>query len=207
VSSHSSARPSRSALPVVSSAADTRSTTTSLSWRRATLISITPGQVVGEIIYAELDDRLAVVGVLDDGAIAAIDRPVFWSGTYAPCGGHGSRQRSFVVPRARVLGMSLKLSPANSTACPVSWMAGDLRDSVARFKWPVSWRHNAPLLARALDYRRGMLETRAASRPVDRRDHGEYPWSAIAAQPTGQLGHRPMGPWEHGPPCPVLSVR
>ena len=41
------------------------------------------GEPVGEIVYAEItpENQLAVVGVLDDGEIAATDRPVYWSGT------------------------------------------------------------------------------------------------------------------------------
>jgi hypothetical protein len=176
------------------------------------------GERVGSVTYVEITpaSQLAVVGVLDSDEITKLEQPVYWSGTYGPSGVHGSRQRSFVVPRARVFGMSLTCQPANTTARAVDWLPGDLRDSTDRFKWSCGWRTSDPLLDRALSYlgTDWQVRTRSASRIVDRRDDGDYPWHLLprhrfggtaAAEPDA-LG-RPTGPWRHGPPGRIISVR
>jgi hypothetical protein len=138
------------------------------------------GEPVGQIVYAEIDnDQLAVVGVVD-GALAEVaeERDVFFSGSYARHGDYGLRERSSVVPQAKVLGMSLTLRPANSSAQVVRWMPGDVRDSLDRRGWPISWSHSHPLLARAVNNlgTDWQVRTRSASRIVDRRDQDDgYP--------------------------------
>jgi hypothetical protein len=141
------------------------------------------GERVGSVTYVEITpaNQLAVVGVLDSDEITKLEPPVYWSDTYGPSGVHGSRQRSFVVPRARVFGMSLTCQPANTTARAMDWLPGDLRDSTDRFKWPCGWRTSDPLLNRALSYlgTAWQVRTRSASRIVDRRDDGDYPWHLL----------------------------
>jgi hypothetical protein len=168
------------------------------------------GERVGSVTYVEITpaNQLAVVGVLDSDEITKLEQPVYWSGTYGPSGVHGSRQRSFVVPRARVFGMSLTYQPANTTA-RAGGLAPRRPPRLHRsLQWPCGWRTSDPLLDCALSYlgTDWQVRIRSASRIVDRRDDGDYLWHLLprhrfggtaAAEPDA-LG-RPTGPWRHGP--------
>jgi hypothetical protein len=116
---------------------------------------------IGEVVYAEVDrgDRLNVVSVVD-GDLTDVGEPVFYSGEF------DCRSRSdlsgpvWIADRAYLIGMTLTTSPASFEARPLSFMRGDIRESIDRFSWPCSWRTSAPLLKRALEHTpRG--ETRA----------------------------------------------
>jgi hypothetical protein len=169
------------------------------------------GEPVGQVIYAEVspENQLAVVGVVD-GALAKIERPVFWSGSYMPDGDHGLRERSAVVPRAKILGLSLTPESANSSARAVSWMPGDVRSSTDRRQWPLGWKSQRPLLARALADN-GLTES--TRRIVDRREDAgsDYPWEKLRLRTwpsdAGLEHGRPIGPWRHGPRGRVIAVR
>jgi hypothetical protein len=68
----------------------------------------------------------------------------------------------------------LTCSPATHGAQPIGFRVGDVRDSLDRFKWPISWGHTTPLLQRSVDWRSGLREHSAAERIVDRR-HRAWP--------------------------------
>jgi hypothetical protein len=125
---------------------------------------------LGELVFAELGDdaRLRAVCVLDDDVLTDIERPVYFSPTLQMRGRGIDRTDTYIARTAELLGLSLTFATARSGAHPLSWRRGDLRSSFGRSHWPLSWRSEAPLLARALDSRHGMLH-RSAPRIVDRR--------------------------------------
>lgn len=135
-------------------------------------------QRLGELAYAELRDRLQVVCVLDDDRLAPVleERAVFFSPLMMMLGKGIDERSSYVARQAEVIGMSVTLDTARIGAQPLSWMRGDLRSSVDRFKWPCSWRSSNPLLSRAVDSLGGELRCRSApaTRIVDWRGAG-YP--------------------------------
>jgi hypothetical protein len=140
-----------------------------------------PDHEVGQIVYAEISesDQLAIVGVIDDRLdLAAIEQPIYLSGEYEMRG--DVRRRSYIAREAQLLSAGLTLSPAVLGAQPIRQHAGDLRNPSARSSWPFSWRSSDPLLARAIDYIGDPgWRTRSsftATRIVDRRDKGDYPW-------------------------------
>jgi hypothetical protein len=178
------------------------------------------GESVGAVVYAEITpgNQLAVVGVVD-GALAEIERSVYWSGSYGQDGDYGLRERSAVVPRVKVLGMSLTLTPANPSAQPLRWMPGDVRNVVDRGGWPLSWTTGLPLLRNAVDYLGSdwQVRTRIATRIVDRRPSAlelrGLVGRDIASLHPAELDlihsrhQRPTGPWRHGPRGRVIAVR
>ena len=173
-------------------------------------------QAVGEIVYSEItrEGQLAVVGVLDDDTLSRVEQPIYFSGSYAPEGGRDPLKRSFVVPCARVVGMSLTLSPANSSARPVDWLPGDVRSGPDRYRWSTSTSYDYPLLERAIHYGRGLRRDRAATRIVDRRAAEVVPMGDGAFLVNNELvavssrgNARPPGAMRHGPRGRILSVR
>jgi hypothetical protein len=100
-----------------------------------------PDEQVGELVYAELgsDERLRCVAVVDDRLEPVLrERSVFFSPLLGMVGA-GVRERSYIAREAELLGMSLTLETKRVGAAPVQWRAGDVRDPVARFRWPISW--------------------------------------------------------------------
>lgn len=91
-------------------------------------------------------------------------------------------------------GLSVTLEPATLGLTPIKSRAGDLRSSVDRGKWPMTWRSNDRLLARALDSLGSGLgvEHRAATRIVDQRSP-PLP-AARAEHETTPNGGVPVGP-------------
>jgi hypothetical protein len=139
-----------------------------------------PTKEAGSLVYAELgtDERLRVVGVVDEWvATAAAEHDIYVSGIYE----HRGRVRgnSYVAAGSRLLRCSLTLSPASLEAQPLRWRAGDLRSELERGRWPVSWRSDDPLLARAVDEMAGIpctaLRQRTAARIIDRRPDPDVP--------------------------------
>ena len=128
------------------------------------------GRRLGEAVYVELgdDERLRAICVLDGGQLANVDRPVFFSPDLEMRG--LNRGRTYIAREAQLLGLSLVFGTARVAASPLSWRAGDFRDSSDRYRWPLSWPSDAPLLQRALDYLGDdrQLRTRSASRVVRR---------------------------------------
>jgi hypothetical protein len=154
-----------------------------------------PELVAGQVIYAEITEQgqFAAVGVLEGAvaeAVAVIGEPLYFSGTYAADGAPADRTRSFVSPSARVLGMSLTVEPANSTAMPLRWKRGDIRRDSDRRDWPISWRSESPLLARAADSMIGVpltqLRNRSAARISDLRPDPNAPptWGLKPGDPA-----------------------
>lgn len=148
---------------------------------------------IGEVAYAEItpQNQLAIVGVVKAPWLDEIERDIYLSGTYYP-DATPDRRRSFLVARAHVAGMSLPFSPANMAARPVSWISGDLRESGDRRQWPISWRGNAPLVARAVDHLGQGTRDRSA-RIIDRRcdagcDH--FPWEQLPPRARRAIGDR-----------------
>jgi hypothetical protein len=170
---------------------------------------------IGEVAYAEItpQNQLAIVGVVEADWLDELgERDLFLSGTYFP-DATPDRRRSFIVPRATVAGMSLTFGPANIAARPVSWISGDLRESGDRRQWPISWRTNAPLVARAVDHLGTGTRNRSA-RIVDRRcDAGsDFPWEQLPARVRRAIGDRgreqAMGGLRHSAHAGcILSVR
>jgi HK97 family phage prohead protease len=126
----------------------------------------------GKLLYAELgqDEALRCVAVVDSD-LTHIDEDIYFSPQLLMVG-HGIDERSTYIAReASLLGLSLTFSPAALAAQPIGIRAGDLRSSVDRYRWPCSWQHSDPLLARALDHiGTGLgVEHRHATAIVDRR--------------------------------------
>jgi HK97 family phage prohead protease len=125
----------------------------------------------GRLIYAELgsDQALRCVAVVDADQLVGIEEPVYFSPELELRG--DVDKRIYVAREAALLGLSLTFSPATLAAQPVGVRAGDLRRSNDRFKWPMSWQLNDPLLARALDHLGPGLgvEHRHATAIVDKR--------------------------------------
>jgi hypothetical protein len=169
---------------------------------------------IGQLAFGEIadDGRLNCVAVLDDDAITLIEQPVYFS-TECLMLGADVRERSYVAREAQLLSLALTCAPATVGAREVSWLRGDFRDSTTRRTWPIGWRSDAPLVARALDHQGSSLRTRSAARLVDRRaDAGsDYPWGELSAhawRARGDCGHRrPEGGPRYGPPGRILSVR
>jgi hypothetical protein len=130
--------------------------------------------VIGEVAYAELNKHghLDVVSVVDGDWPQHVDENLYYSGLFYCRGTAGELSGdTWAAERAHLIGMSLTLSPASLEAQPLRIMAGDVRSSVDRFKWPGDLHHHAPLLERAVAYLpRG--ETRARritdQRPAER---------------------------------------
>lgn len=167
---------------------------------------------IGELVYAELDrdDRLQVVSVIDGDWLLDIDRPVYYSGEF-DCRNRNRDElgaSTWIAERAYVVGMSLCTDPASTEARPLDLMRGDVRESLDRFRWPVTWRTSTPLLGRALDHLpRG--ETRARSivgPPPKLEPMGRGLWLRDA-ELVGSLPQRPAGALRYGPPGRVISVR
>ena len=130
------------------------------------------GVKVGTLVYAEIapDERVRCVAVIDDGErLLELDQPLYWSATLDMRGCSGDIV--YVADEARIIGLSLTLTPATVSAQPLAMQRGDLRDRTTRYsRWPSSWRTEAPLLERAVDDLPRSLELRhAATRIVDRR--------------------------------------
>jgi hypothetical protein len=176
------------------------------------------GQRLGELVFAELGDdaRLRAVCVLDDDVLTDIERPVYFSPTLQMRGSGIDRTDTYIARTAELLGVSLTFATARSGAHPLSWRRGDFRSSYGRSHWPLSWRSEAPLLARAVDNRAGMLQTRSAPRIVDRsresaldnlvgRRAGSVHPSELELAEDPHWQHRPLR--QSGHRGRVLSVR
>lgn len=168
------------------------------------------GQRLGELLYLELgdDERLRAVCVLDGDWLANVAQPVYFSPMLS-MRGRGIDRDTYIAASAEMIGLSVTLETARVGAYPVSRRQGDLRDPVARRTWPFSWQRSDPLLARALNAlgTDWQARTRSASRIVDRRDDGDYPWHLLPSQAWRQAGTRPAGAMRHGPRGRVISVR
>ena len=151
---------------------------------------------VGRVVYVEVDERdqVGAVCIVADDELASLDGPVFYSGEYLP---RDSRPAtgSFISERASMVGLSLTMRSANTTAQAIRWRSGSVLDVSDVASWPVSWRADAPLLARARDHiERHRSEMRSRSLPiVDRRWRKDMPplpiGARVASRPTRGLRH------------------
>jgi hypothetical protein len=121
--------------------------------------------------------------------------------------GPGVHERSYIAREAKAARPGADPQPGDPGSLANELDAGDLRRSPDRGSWPVSWRYNHPLLARALEH--GITEDTTVTRLVDHRmDAGcdEYHWHAVRTRtwlPTDELesiGGRPVGKMRYGPP-------
>jgi HK97 family phage prohead protease len=126
-------------------------------------------QEYGKLIYAELgdDQALRCVAVVD-GDLTRAEEPVYFSPELELRG--DVDKRICIAREAALVGLSLTHAPATLGAWPVSIRAGDIRRSLDRNGWPVSWKYHDPLLERALgSIGSGLgVEKRTATRIVDK---------------------------------------
>ena len=105
-----------------------------------------------EVVHCELDrdERLNVVSVLD-GDWTEIEQPVYYSGEF-DCRGEPAKMSgtTWIAERAYLIGMSITAHPASLEARALGVMLGDIRKTVDRSGWPVSFGWHAPLLERAV---------------------------------------------------------
>jgi hypothetical protein len=174
------------------------------------------GTELGQLIYGEVaaDGRLNVVCVLDDDRLAKVlaEQPVFFSTEIAMAGGRiNERSSSYVADRATLLGIALTVDPLTVGATPIKWRSGDCRRESDRYSWPMSWRTNDPLLARAVDHVGTDLRTRAR-RLVDLRQRDDdYAYLGLKEGDLvrpGKVHSRELpGGLRRGAPGRILSVR
>jgi hypothetical protein len=174
-----------------------------------------PGTQCGTLVYGEVadDGRLNVVAVLDDDWITRVEEDVFWSPEMEMVG--DVLHDSYVARLAELRSLALTLSPLTVGAQPVRFRSGDVRSSADRQGWEISWRSQAPLLARAVDHLDGFPRTglrhRSASRLVDLRQRDGGAWHGLREGDPAPADLRsrvlPNGYWRSGHAGRILSVR
>jgi hypothetical protein len=175
-----------------------------------------PGTECGSLVHAELgsDDRLRCVAVITDERLVQVlddelgDEDLFFSPLLEHSGPRDKLAGStYISDRAALIGLSITLASARVAPRPLGKMPGDVRDSLARYSWPLSWKQS-PLLERAADV--GLRER--ARQIVDLRPDPDVPpaWHGLREgdpAPAGLARNRPAGPWRHGQPGRILRVR
>jgi hypothetical protein len=145
------------------------------------------GNVVGEVTYAELDldERLAVVAVIDGEWLRSVDQPVYYSGEF-DCRGPSSSLlagKCWTARTAFLIGISLTLSPACFEAQELDVLPGDIRSAADRGSWPdrLGWR--ARLLERAVaNTSRGETRARTIQNLKPSPEQQEAAYSARALE-------------------------
>lgn len=161
------------------------------------------GASLGELVFGEISQagQLNVVAVLDSDGVLDIDTPIYFSPELLVLGaGVRTRSRS-IADLAALTGMALTTAPAGLGLTPISARAGDVRSTVDRGAWPISWRTADPLLGRALDGLGRAPRVERLERQADQAlGHG---WIGPDGErrPAGQLHHSVP---RHGS---ILSVR
>ena len=169
------------------------------------------GNYIGELVHAELgnDDRLRCVAVVEGLDLDRADAPVFFSPLTEMVG--GVNERSYVAREANLLALALTFETARLGAFPVSWLPGDVRDPLARYKWSPSSLTD-PVIRRATNLER---QHKAAmihqERFVDERQLNALTMVERMQVMEDQRWEprRPRGRIERGAPVPnsILSVR
>lgn len=170
---------------------------------------------VGEVVYCELDryGRLNVVSVLD-GDWTGAEQPLHYSGEFKYRDEQATASRARIAERACLVGISITAHPASLEAPALGVIAGDIRRTLDRSAWPLSFGWQAPLLDRAVANLPPRGETRArrlfcpddAGRRAD-LDHRSslHPAEIEAGQWEPQ---RPPGRLQHSAPYRgVIAVR
>ena len=104
---------------------------------------------IGEVIYAETSEAgLLAVAVVDD-VDELVDVPdVYFSGEFYCIANRGA---NWVGHHPRLLSLGLTLAPAALGLTPVKMVQGDVRRSIDRYCWPMSWKTSHPLLERSVE--------------------------------------------------------
>jgi hypothetical protein len=169
-------------------------------------------QRVGELVRAELgeDERLRAVCVLDDDRLQPVleEHEVFFSPLMMMSGKGIDQHATYVAREGELLGLSLTLATKRVAPRPLEWRLGDVRDSLARYSWPLSWKQS-PLLERAAEV--GLRER--ARRIVDLRpSEADFPYWRLregqrAPRELQGAGELPGGWRRSAAPGRVLRVR
>jgi hypothetical protein len=168
------------------------------------------GHRLGEVVRVELgrDDRLRAVAVLDNDRLASVGEDVFFS-PVIEMRGRDLDGSTYIGESARLLGLSVTLSTARVGALPIRMRSGDVRSSVDRFRWPISWASSDPLLERAAHTK--SLATRIYRTPEFIRVRGGYLVDHELIPVGDRRGYwpsgdeRPIGPLRIRP-CRIVSV-
>lgn len=170
-------------------------------------------QAVGVVTHAEIDTagKLGVVGVIADGEwLLDFPHPVFYSPELLVIG-EGVRTRAVsIASHAALLGVSLVTNPATIGAHPIHIMPGDMRSTPDRWQWPLSWRGDHPLVARAVDHLPpGFKAEHHRARSIHREQvipAGAGPLLRRDAGYADEHGRLHGKDWWHGAPGRILSV-
>jgi hypothetical protein len=173
-----------------------------------------PEQPLGELVYAELgsDDRLRCVAVVDERLDERVfeEHEVFFSPQLEMRGKGIDDGNTYIAREAGVIGLALTLATKRIGAWPLRHRAGDLRSEVDRGSWPIGWRRDAPLLARALDGMAGIpraeLRHRTASRIIDLHPDEDLPPGLREGMPVARPRQQLAGGLRYGAPGRVLKV-
>lgn len=187
-----------------------------------------PGNIVGEVVHAELaaHGRLEIVAVADADWLLRVadDRPVYFSGEFGVLGDDGDDHgRARIHDAAYLRRVALTFTPARVGATVVRLRAGDVRSTLDRSRWPMSYATADPILARAAARRPGERATRITEqRALD--DLVDIGSGAMLDKRTGELAgvvnrtratppalardddRRPPGPIEYRP-ARIIRVR
>jgi hypothetical protein len=157
---------------------------------------------VGEIAYVEVSPEgwIGLVAVADPGdwiQEAANENPVYVSGEYV-MRSRSSAGPTYVAELGTLVGAALTWTPARvGDVRPARLWPGDVRRSVDRNSWPISFGSQDPLLGRAVDYGRWATET---LRVVDLRERDDgFPWRLRVCDPVPIADRRPAGALRYRP--------
>jgi hypothetical protein len=159
------------------------------------------GERIGEMVYGEIDDagQINIVGALRDDTILRIPGPVYFSPELVTVGRGMVRSRA-VADLAGMTALALTTNPAGLGLTTIRTREGDVRSSVARAGWPISWQTDDPLLVRCVE----ALGTRARATRLLR--HAEPGLGHGWINPDGSPSRVP-GVIRYGPTCPTIAVR
>jgi hypothetical protein len=148
------------------------------------------GERLGQLIYGEIDGggKLNVVAVLHDDTILSITSPIYFSPELLTVGPQARTRSTSIAWVGGLVALALTTDPATVAAQPIRVRQGDLRDAGHRSHWPLSWKGDAPLLARAFD----SLGTRHRATRLERQrdDLPGHGWVDFDGQPVaGPLRH------------------
>jgi hypothetical protein len=165
---------------------------------------------IGEVVYVEVspEGQIGLVAVADGDWIqeAASESPVYISGEYV------TRNRSsagaiYTAERGALIGAAVTWDPARLDARAARLWPGDVRRSIDRRSWPISFASQDPLLGRAVDHGTWATEV---PRVVDRRFNPSNPLGLKPGDPAPVGSYRsndlPRG-LRRGPPGRILSIR
>jgi hypothetical protein len=172
------------------------------------------GPAIGELIHAEIDagGRLHATAVIPNADwLLGYEGKVYYSPTLISVGPGVRSRRVAIADAAGLLALALTSSPATVGAQPVDIMHGDLRRSLDRANWPMSWRTEHPQLTRAVD------ALPANSFHAERHRAQRIEREHVVTPDAGPLLHRDAGyadehgrlhgkDWWHGAPGQILSV-